>query len=1009
MNTVPKKEVITFAVFMTLVKSTAVGILLAETWQISRAAAVSTVLVIEVGAYQVQALLSCAVLIVITLSFAYTRNIHLEFAKIVRSHRADVLVTLVSGVGVSFAMGGFGSAKYERLSTAVHPSHLLAFVGLLALIGVLLAWRSWLGTLTSNSEEIPPFFINDIEKSSVSDDLLNLSDDAARFADSVINGGSKESVVFGIDAPWGIGKSSFINFCIEHWTKQDPERQIVYKFNVLQYADRTNLLEKFVDGLVRTIQKQVFAPELRPIASKYARFIGSRGKLSQWGLSLDLMPGEYTLDDALDDLEGVIGRLDKRLIVIIDDLDRLNFGAVKEILFAIKKSFTLPNVSYVLCYDTENIVAQREEKADADKVREFLEKFINVKISLFLDTKTLAKYISDNFAKAVQNNLQLNPLTVEKTRQAIDAIKKIYEASDFYNYQPFLGDIRKLKRLINTLVLLEIQNTDFENADFDKFDLIHLLLIYINYPNIFRRIYNSETNGRRGFFSLVTERDEDFWEKEKGARHEGLRGAAHYGNSNKYVDYVATLSNEQKFLLDKIFGVARLEDPLVTSVEEELKKTYACFNGSNYGGDRNLEKYLHLIVRLAKPQKTDQYKFYINCKKRLLEGISIQEIFSGPEFDVAKGEKNRQQFLRIVVNSSDELRGDAGRQVISYLLNSAAEYSLIEIGKLDVGLRDNISFFLIKLLDAVGWVDSSGRQYDNSDSNVRGIAEWIFGEGQHLRNGILERLFAEERGSLGLFDAMIFRLYCSVDRGGNFFNLQKSLTLHANSNAQAPGEIKKLVIEEMREISQRVFAMFRQRYIDAQRNLFEEIQAVSPQDLAGRYWPYIEAEREGGNISAEERDQAVGSTRTRMEAFITYQLANRIVGSGVGCGYYDEDGTADGNGISRRMNDYLLDFCFNLEGGMQNGEHFLDYLLINFSSTFGVSDRNEYLPSVSEFTKVLDGARLAQYWKRNKSEILGMNFLQKQKRIFTANYTATYSDDLTVVFETLDKVVAEHG
>jgi len=40
--------------------------------------------------------------------------------------------------------------------------------------------------------------------------------------------------------------------------------------------------------------------------------------------------------------------LDKKVIVVVDDLDRLGFSAIKDVLFAIKKSSHVPNVSYVL-------------------------------------------------------------------------------------------------------------------------------------------------------------------------------------------------------------------------------------------------------------------------------------------------------------------------------------------------------------------------------------------------------------------------------------------------------------------------------------------------------------------------------------------------------------------------------------------------------------------------------------------------------------------------------------
>ena len=42
----------------------------------------------------------------------------------------------------------------------------------------------------------------------------------------------------------------------------------------------------------------------------------------------------------------------------------------------------LPNVSYVLCYDTENIALTDKKNEDGKKVREFLEKFVKCKNQL---------------------------------------------------------------------------------------------------------------------------------------------------------------------------------------------------------------------------------------------------------------------------------------------------------------------------------------------------------------------------------------------------------------------------------------------------------------------------------------------------------------------------------------------------------------------------------------------------------------------------------------------------
>ncbi len=107
------------------------------------------------------------------------------------------------------------------------------------------------------------------------------------------------------------------------------------------------------------------------------------------GLGLGLPKSSEFIEDAFSQLEGFLADFDKKIIVIIDDLDRLDFATIKEVLCMAKKAFMLPNISYILCYDTENIIVLDKMNSDPDKIIEFLEKFINVKMNLYLDNKLL--------------------------------------------------------------------------------------------------------------------------------------------------------------------------------------------------------------------------------------------------------------------------------------------------------------------------------------------------------------------------------------------------------------------------------------------------------------------------------------------------------------------------------------------------------------------------------------------------------------------------------------------
>lgn len=233
-------------------------------------------------------------------------------------------------------------------------------------------WR-WLAKFCQHNSETR-FFISDTEITDCASDLLGTADRARNFAERVLNEGSSESVVFAIDGPWGVGKSSFVNFCIEYWNSNSAGAPVIFQFKPLRYESKKKILEKFIDGLVDAVRNDTFVPELSPALSRYSRLVRAKDGLSIGGFNLELPFFSRSVENAYGDLQDALKRAKRKLIVVVDDLDRLPLKQVKNILFTIKAGFSLPYVSYVLCYDTENITYR---VAKSDDIREFLEKFVN--------------------------------------------------------------------------------------------------------------------------------------------------------------------------------------------------------------------------------------------------------------------------------------------------------------------------------------------------------------------------------------------------------------------------------------------------------------------------------------------------------------------------------------------------------------------------------------------------------------------------------------------------------
>jgi hypothetical protein len=982
-----------FASFAILAKTLIIGGLLGEIWFFSQELSLPLIKEIEAKHLEIMSRIALTVTIATVIFYILSRLTLTGLKRLVRSRRWDILAMLIISLSAVVAIGGLGSAKYRELAQALTPLQICLMYGLPIAVAVVVMIRACLLECFHVKENALPFFIDDEEKTSKADDLLGLREDAERFASRVLNGGASNSLVFGVDAPWGTGKSSFVNLCAEYWRDKCREKVIVYRFDPLRYEDKTNLFEKFVDGFITTVQTHAFMPELERLAARYTRMLTGKGDFSFWGLKFEAHPTSSSIDETFDELEMALGLLKVKIVVVVDDLDRLNFATVKEILFALKKSFRLSNVSYVLCYDTETIIALDKKTDDAEKVREFLEKFVNVKISLFIDTQSLANFVTTNFDLAVKENLLLDPLTRDKLKLIVNEIAAICVSHDFHHYSRLLGDVRKIKRLVNTMMLCEIQQTDFETADFDKRDLIHLLFLYANFPSIFRAIYNAETNGRYGVFSVRS----------------NAEIPRVYENSNYFKEYKKTVPEGAKFLLTKLFDVdERFPSAAEALCSEEDTQTLACFNGADSSAGRNLERYLKLIVQFSKLENGESYRSFVKLKDLLVAGTPITDVFANAKFDPSKGESSSQQVWRVITNSVDEFPRNTSAELIRHLVKTIGEYSKLEIEQIGVGNRRSIIYSLLKLIDQAGWRDEYGRSRNNTPENIREISDWIFGEAKHVGEGIVDRLFAKERGVIGLYDVLLFRFYCSADRNNSLFQIARALSLHASPTAPESGLTTEIAIFGTREISQRIFAIFDIQYIRENINLLKVIDEMTWKDLCGRSETYVQGRIDEGTVLLTEIERLAEIEKSQLKAFIIHHLSNSRVDSGVGCGFYDPTGDANDKQIAVKMNDYLFELCFSSDGGESPYEHFLDFLLIQLTRNVYADDKDSsaFYPSLDAFTTTLNRERLKNYWQKNKDAIFALKLQEKGKTVVTGNYSASYAEDLPKLYKVLDSLLA---
>ncbi|WP_176157466.1 KAP family NTPase [Burkholderia multivorans] len=931
----------------------------------------------------------CMVLLALSVCITYCikRQAYVVAARMARSCRVDLLAVFGIGVWTNELAAAWLTGFHALLMKADRswaPAVLLFLCIVLA--SPLLRYSR------SNRPARLPYFLPDEEIRDETADVLESEGQAALFAKTVLQSGAHAGLVFGIDGPWGAGKTSFVNLAARHWELPEA-RVIVCRFEPLRYASEPDLTDRLIRDLSAAIRRKVFAPEFRPAVSRYARLIRGKADFSFLGFKLSVEPSQETVEDLLDDIDEVLRRVDRRVIVIIDDLDRLDLKTANSLLFATRRTFSLSQATYVLCYDTEVLASGGEEGM---RIREFLEKFVTVKLNLFVDSSNLRDFLRIDWQKA--DALGSIPAdTMFKLATVLSELADILDGELAAEYRTILGDLRKVKRFVNSMLMMQMEKIELDRTDFNRRDLIHLMLLHLNYPGLFRRIYAEETGGRSGTFSVQRQRE-----------------TKRFVNSPEFLALLEELKSDQKterFLLEQLFDVERLNLAHRAEVEDAEFRSRACFNTD---GLRNLEQYLRLIVRFAAPVPQDTYALYRKAVEQVAEGDSVSAILASSDLRLDEhGDRVHEQFWSVLVSQCRTFSRQVANDAIDALVDYLPHYS--SVGTYDRSLRQRLIYSLLRLLDQVGWAGPSGRRRNNRSEYVVEIAWRIFGEQLHEDSGLIQRLTAIDRGVLGWHDLMMFRLHCSEDRQGQLYNLYRALIVDQDSDAKTHGDVNDLARMGMRKLSQEVFALFKRAYIDPQRNFYAEVDNASVNELLGRPWSRDErqhaaAARSGVGVSWSEQDQL--ATRSSIKSFVIYQLSNSMPPNraGVGCGYYDQRGVADQGGIARQMNRYVFEVCFNPELCVDNVFHFIDHCLANLENAFfsGLDDYG-YVPTKSGFTRGLDPAEMGKYWKRHRELIREMVRENGDKRVATFNYTVSYREAGTAMFEVLDKLADELG
>lgn len=326
-----------------------------------------------------------------------------------------------------------------------------------------------------------------IEK--IEHDLFNRSD-FARTISNVLNNISNKSLTIGIFGNWGSGKSSFYNMVKEHSQRQKQATTFI-EFKPWYFSTSDDLIKRFLEMLLEEIKRDGgYDPNLKKELKKYADILSSVSIRSFNSIiSLKEIFNKIMPDPENSDISNVKSKIEKllelsnrKLVVYIDDVDRLDGEEIKSIFKLVRLVADFPNIIYVIALDEEVVISAlstiySKSNNSQDEARKYIEKFIQVPIYL---PKIDEHYISQFYEKKLNEIFKEISGTPEKV---------------YLEYNPqFIADavsvnlsIRNITRFTNLVSVYYPILKDEVNS----LDLLRLLIIKIDSPALFNYIHNN--------------------------------------------------------------------------------------------------------------------------------------------------------------------------------------------------------------------------------------------------------------------------------------------------------------------------------------------------------------------------------------------------------------------------------------------------------------------------------------------------------------------------------------
>jgi len=433
-------------------------------------------------------------------------------------------------------------------------------------------------------------FVNDKPIDDKKDDRLSRSDFSANLAKSIIDWKGTDSLVIALYGKWGSGKSSVINLARSEISKSSASNKpTIIEFNPWLFSGEDKMNEHFFNEIAKELAVQNASEKDIELANRlraYSKLFGlipddesftkiiektlvvlgflglSSGQLLQW-LHLDIGWGKIilfiigTILLGISLISGVIEKIadyfekrgvsnqktvlsfkreikeslvkrDNKILIVLDDIDRLTPEEVRLVFKLIKINTDFPNVIYLLSFDRE-VVQKALELQPGINGQDYIEKIVQVSFDIpLVKQEKIAKILFEELDRILAGLPKASEKLFDQTYWG-----NVYHSG----LKSFFRNIRDVKRFSSSLEFSFSLMFKGESIEVNPIDFIAIEAIRVFAPSFY--------NFMRTRADLFTSTDRDRSSSQSNTRKQEIEDGLK--------DAPSSLREDIKDLLKRLF------------------------------------------------------------------------------------------------------------------------------------------------------------------------------------------------------------------------------------------------------------------------------------------------------------------------------------------------------------------------------------------------------------------------------------------------------------------------